>query len=277
MTKLVKIQGTFNVTGIVNTNGGDSGLRSRYLTNHKNHNYAKVFEVGRTEEGKPLFRSYTSSNCIRNAMFKDIHSFADDSNFAQLASTSYLLRGSLITVKDLGSYKRKSCVSVLDAMDTEDVTIVKEQRTKSGERDSTSIHSMDNLPARKQTLDICIDIQELQFVCLDSKINESVPKEKREEFVTGLKKYFEFNSVNSDIEVKKYKSKADEMQQAIDGILFNDEQITFLVNKTVELIENIRITKRGARFEVGEFTVNDENGNIVDSNNAEYHKFYEEV
>lgn len=256
--KIVKMSGMFDVQGIVNFNGGEAPFWDKSNPKHKNHKYAKYNASG---------IDYTSSNCLRQAMFSELVPFQPDTEKAKNEYPKFMgsLAGLLRSGMDANdSRARRSPLTVLDAYTVADTSqIVFEQNSsskvnessltnKKGEKASdTSIFSTDSVGKRQQSLNMVINLSELQFLYLDGQ-RAVVSKKDEKVLVDGLKETFSSLGVSDVVEIKEYTHVSGITAR---GILFSNEQIVALIGSAIKLMENVAIYRKGASLEVKKSSV----------------------
>jgi hypothetical protein len=246
--KALKVTGFFDVSGVVNFNGVES------RNGNKNHRAAK-----KTSEGV----DYTSSNCLRQAMFQELipRQPGSEENKEQYPTFMGTVAGILRGGMDASSgCKGKSPFTLTDAESTINC-IVFEQNTsskpkekdlksnKGADASDTSMFSKDNAGTRKQKLNCILRISDLQFreIGDDSAI---VKKDKEEEYIKSLKMTMESLDVDTSIEVKTAKLSTQLMPSNRQGVIFNDDQLRGLVKSFIALLANIEVFRRDAKLSV---------------------------
>lgn len=232
--KMIKVTGSFDVCGIVNFNGTEK------LNGYNNHKACKKLADG---------IDYTSSNCVRQAMFNDLVPRQPGSEFIKkdfprlMGTLVGLLRGGL----DAGSgCKSKSPITLLDAI-SDGKHVVFEQNSSTNTSTNTSIFSSDNAGPRKQKLEAILRIADLQM----KEVGDSdsvVSKKDSDIYINSLKNTFESLDSDLDIEIKSIIRKGQASPIPRDGIVFSTKQQQALVLKFIELLSGIEVFRRNASF-----------------------------
>ncbi len=227
-----KLRGFSNLTGKVKAENG--------------YQYKKdVSEI--SFEDTPL---YISANCIRHHLFKeqsyDFH-FANTRNINEaLVSLTGLVRGFMLATKS--PLKRTSALLVEDFVDQLGNGNY-EQFTRSGVRDSASIFSKTTFGDTEYLSYASINIEELQFICLDNKFDRqaiAVNSKKRDELAQQIEAFL--NDIKSDAALtpvatfhENYVRKGAIFDEGEEGILLNNDAIKILVTATIEKVSELTI------------------------------------
>lgn len=258
--KSVTVEGVFDVQGVVNYNGVGMHL------GHKNHRRAKQDRSG---------HDFTSSNCLRQAMFSEYvprqpcSQELKDNFTSFMGSVPGLLRGGL----EAGSgCKNKSPLTLLDAYtvlkqneegESRNVLFV-EQCTTSKPKESglkstsakkegadasdTSMFTQDNAPHRHQKLKCVIRFRDMQLVEVGDS-DAVVPKSGVKDLVEGLKTTFSTLGVDADnLTVSEHTLSTASIPTTTTGILLNDEQLRALTAEALRLLEGIEVYRKGAEL-----------------------------
>jgi hypothetical protein len=284
--KKLKVTADLRVSGVVNTNGS-TGLNKK--DGNDNVIYAKTFATKSFDykDSKGTLRTgfktvdFTSSGALRNAMFKSLDPFQllnkdnGDLYLDKLASPIGLLRGVMTATRQL---KRKSPITILDAVTTEELKPTHEARRSTApneeEKTSTNFFGIENYGPRIQKFEMVINLMELQFLNLDEEYGSIIDLHAVEEFVAKLNKYFEDNGVEGGLTPKNYKLKTGFVNKPIRGILLSQAQMKHLVDLSLELAGEIFIYKAGASLEIGELNIQTNKGSGIV---GDFHVFYVEA
>lgn len=179
IVKTIALKITSVGKGIVNK-GGQEEQFSRWdvKTEKKNNfNLAKTALYNKIDEDgtkRQVVKVKISSNCARNAMFQNEQPFQTSHLFANiesqihllLCSKSMLARGYLFAVKN-GTIKRKSPVTVSDAVQINDSVLKLETCSTSGARTDTAYFLNDSVGEVVYENSVIIDLGELAFLSCD--------------------------------------------------------------------------------------------------------------
>jgi len=226
------IRADLNVNGVVNSNGSEAcSYRHNKFMNGKvlnNHVHAKI-----TADGK----DFTSSACLRKALFatSDNYFASDDKNLQDefAGSAEGLLRGYMFTNSKCEAIKRKSCVTVLNAV-SEDDKVITSVCSKSGEREKNSFFSKDDAGERIQKFRAIVDTDMLKIIRHNERDGLSFNC-TMEQFKAILDRNFGLGGEACDIK---------------DGVIeLRDEVVSRLVKYFVQRLKDIGIFKAGASLE----------------------------
>jgi len=233
------IRANLKVNGVVNTNGSQACSFKNNKHQHgktlNNHVHAKI-----TVDGY----DFTSSACLRKALFATSQAyFASDKKEEQdgfAASSEGLLRGYMFTNKSCDAVKRKSSVTVLNAV-SEEKCIITSVCSKSGERSDTSFFSKDDAQARIQKFRAVIDTDMLKQI-KHNEIHGLSFNCTKEEFKALLD---EFHSIDNE----------PACDIVDDGIVLRDYVVDKLVKYFIQRLKDICILKAGASLESDETSI----------------------
>jgi hypothetical protein len=321
-TKSIQFDLTLNGKGIVNF---DSSEQLDFLSSVGIVNYGeKSFYSGgkalsnvlfskknfrKTEDGKTEYHVKVSSECLRNAIFKNGMPAQSPTIMAlpnvlyrAIAHPDSLLRGYMYTESGKGSIKRKSPLYITDAEEIGEwrTSISTDFHSRSGEKElsngkdensakDNTIYKIENVGDVTYKCTGGIDLQELAFISadpiydrmaveVDGGVNEEI-------YINALKENFP----NSTPEFKYYYLKnaytADEWAER--GILLDTETVNQLVKHVLKNILNIYIIKRNAYLKADKLTLKvftdegvetvDVNLNNIDSLNFDFQSNYLEA
>ena len=220
-----------------------------------------------TDDSKCEFHVKVSSECLRNAIFKEGMPAQSPTImniphvlYSAIAHPDSLIRGYLYTDKK-GTLKKKSPLYITDA---EEIgpwrrSVITDFHSRSGQKDSNegkgkedakdnSIYKIENVGAVTYLAKGGIDVQELGFISADPLYDRAAVN------VDGGANetiYLDVLSKNLQIEKPKFKLyylnnayTADEWAER--GILLGSEAVNTLINRTLKNILNISIIRRNA-------------------------------
>ena len=230
-----------------------------------------------TEDGKTEYHVKVSSECLRNAIFKNGMP-AQSPTIMGLPSVLYraiahpdsLLRGYMYTEAGSSAIRKKSPLYITDAEEMGEwrTSIATDFHSRSGEKESskgkdaddakdTSIYKIENVGEVTYKCSGGIDIQELAFISadpvydrmainVDGGVNETI-------YINALKENFP----NATPEFKYYYLKnaytADEWAER--GILLDNETVNQLIKYVLKNILNISIVRRNAFLKADKLTL----------------------
>lgn len=248
---------------------------------HDNIKYAK--KVFYHDENGELsdYKIKISSSCLRKAVFNN-DLVGQNTNFvmnkeilySQLGSPYFMLNGYMLAVKDGSSYKKKSPVSLLSAIQTNDAKTHIETRTRSGfktkktdvDSDSdTSLFSEEVAGEMKYTSKGVINLNELQFVSLDDYYDRWAFS--ADEFDL-FKKYMKMSLPSFDSTVKYYKIKNSTNSFPELGFKFSNEDLSYLVKYFLKRLLTTSIERNAAYANVTSVMVKFVDDAIVDTFNS---------
>lgn len=200
---------------------------------------------------------YISQNCIRHFLFKDqaydaqykaLKSASPDFDSVQklLASETGLLRGYVLPESQ---FKRTSPLLIQDFEDTLGNGQY-EQMGRAGERDANSIFSKTTFGETHYTSYASIDIEQLQFICLDKKFDNAAYYVETDgthcsgdQIAEQITAYLV--AISGDNECKatfgEYVRRGTIFNQPQQGILINDHGVDALVQLMVDKIKSLSI------------------------------------
>lgn len=246
--KSVRVTGFFDVNGVVNYNGVES------RNGNNNHLGAKRNSLG---------VDYTSSNCLRQAMFSEYiprqpcseEAVKQYPEFA--GSVAGILRGGM----DASSQtKAKSPIMVSDAYTVGDQSVFYEQLTsskpkeagkknKKGEEVSdTSVFSRDNSGRRKQLLDMEFRISDIQLQEIGD--NGKVKDKNKDVFTKSLQNSLEMLGVSNKLNEGTFKYATAQIPSTRTGVLLTDEQVSAFVLEFLRLVQGIEVYRRSSSLTV---------------------------
>lgn len=231
----------------------------------------KIFKNVVTPEGKnmSLFKYKVSSECIRHAIYEDVIPFqnpAISSNpitlYNAIAMPCYITRGYMFSQKTSNTLRKKSIVTVCDAIENGDWRNKisfdfhsrsggKDTSTKNdGEQKDTTIYNIENVGNNTYTSEGYIDLTELQFIPCDplyDRMSVDADGGKNEEiymnalkcnlpsFKGGFDYYYINNTYSNDHWAER-------------GILLDKQSVDFLIKDVLKRIMNVNILRRNAYF-----------------------------
>lgn len=257
--------------GIVNYDGKEQKwiLKNLGFKDHVNHNdnnnyCKKTFYRG--PDGKIEYKVKISGNCIKKEMFGDDMVSENNSithnkslNMVMLSSPIKIVRGYMQTEKDEMGLKRKSCININDAIQSNNSISTMELFTKSGEKKKNKVEtevdgsgdtSSDPTLYRKETIGEIeykgtgsINIKQLEFVSTDDIFDRlALSEDDFQEY----KKYAKLHIPNFDSEIGYYVMVGSMDLTPERGFVFNNENKNFLVKYILERLLGIRIQRANA-------------------------------
>lgn len=234
-------------------NGTDSHLKSF----HRNTSYSKK-NFYRDEEGNLTYKIKISSDCLKNAMFKnDVISQSpkitheDAVLYSYIASPMSLIRGYMFANKT-ETLKRSGAFNICDAEQTCNSVSYMETFSKSGEKITNDVDSdkSDNSFYKKETIGNIsystigsIDLMGLQFVSADQVFDRySLNPDKFSIYKSFLK--LRLNNFNSELGYYGIKNTVLDIPEF--GFKLSDENVIELVKETLKRMLLINIKRKGA-------------------------------
>lgn len=226
---LPKLRGYTNLTGKVKDETG-----YKYKKEATDINFSET----------PL---YISQNCVRHHLFReqsfDLHFAAEKSLEKVLASITGLIRGYVVPASQC---KRTSPLLMEDFVDQLGNGNF-EQFGQAGERDSSSFFSKTTFGDTKYTSYGSISIEQLQFISLDKKFDRCamiINEGQGEEVAKTVQDFI--LSLNPTRDVKavfhsNYVRKGTIFDEGEAGILLNQDAILTLIEKALEMINDLTI------------------------------------
>lgn len=269
MTKTVKnilVKLELDGKGIVNYDSNDQKYMARKTRTLKNNtNYSNIMfakknfiKVGETENNEPIldYKIKISNNSLNNAVFSD--SQVENNTaiahhkmllYMNMATVSSILRGYLWTD---GGFKKSSILTLCDAVQSNNAQSSIEIFTKSGVKNKNegSDVSDTSLFFKETVGDITyetignIDLKKLQFISCDSLFDRLALNPDDFEI---YKQFLNKNLPNSEyIKLDYYLLKNTIVNIPEYGILFNNDNIVYMVKELIEKILSINIQKKGS-------------------------------
>ena len=286
--KQILFKVVFNGNGVVNFDDSKSQkyTLSKYKINTKLNNNTKlakkIFFETKDENGNPImdYKIKVSADCLRHGIFENEVDVVNpsimqmDNVFAQyLLSPVGLSRGYMFTYRDKSAVKRKSPLTITDAIQIDGSKSNIEVGSKcdvdydTGKRSDTSFFYTEKIGDTTYESKGVIDLKQLMFVSADAKFDRLAIKP---DWVnTGLthdvlKSYFGesakeeygwFTSMN------KYFGPA----MAENGILLNDEIVDALVKFILKGILGVNIRRNNAWFKTASLQIKVVNDPLKDT------------
>lgn len=269
MTKSILFRYKLKGKGIVNYDSSEQKfIHNKYKTDlrysNNNVSYAKK-HFYKNEDNELDWDIIISSNCLRHNIFiKDAYSQSqtlqksDELLYHNISSISSLLRG-YTHVNSNSGIKRKSPITITDAVQTNNSKSTLETMSKSGNKDSGKVGTDGNMIASdtffsKETIgDIeytgegQIDLMQLCFLPCSQEFDRYG---FNPDLINLYKKYFNFWTnaigIKDDIEIKDYTIKNSHVRISEKGILFSNETINILVKEFFIRMLEFNIKKAGA-------------------------------
>jgi len=304
--------------GIVNFDENDQkytldayGFKKTHYNIYDANNYCKK-HFFKDENGNSKFKVKISSNCIKKAMFKDdavsennLSSHQNELNMALLSSPYKVIKGFMQTEKGELGLRRKSCISMNDAIQTCEAMTYMELHTKSGfkkrkqveldideKKDETSdptLFHKESVGEIKYKGSGEIDISQLEFVSTDDIFDRLAIQE--DDFPL-FKKYSKLHIPNFNSEIGYYSMVGSSDLTPERGFVYSNENKNFLVKYFLDRLIRLKILRSDAyakiiKLEIKEVcdpyvdTFSDQENwmeinSIEDINNLnfEFHQFY---
>jgi hypothetical protein len=237
-----------------------------FFSKENNVSYAKkVFFRGEDENGKLIVKNYLlkiSSHCLKHAIFEtDIpyqsSNIVHDKNifYQHLGSPAAILRGYLFTIRNGSAFKRKSPITLSDAIQTCDALSTIEVRSKSGDKktennrdvnDDTKDNTFffeESVGHIKYESEGFIDLSQLQFVSADDLFDRlGVDPD-----MFGLfSKYLGLQMPNFKSELGYYNMRGSTNGIPELGFKFSDENVLFLVKEFIKRLYSMDIRRKGS-------------------------------
>lgn len=271
MTKIKGIRFKMNLEGqgVVNFDGDVDKFCQKQLKgfehinpHNKNYKFAKkVYRID--EEGKLDYKLKISSACLRHEMFTNPFGNTPISIintklewYHYILSSCGLLRGYMFTQDKLPTIRRKSPITICDAIQTNDAKSFMEIGTQSGNihNDSEiSLHTHEQVGDITYTAEGFINIQELRFFSCSLKydrlgINPDILtyiNDKKENIADTVLKNLYGKDAKYDIGLFYYNefAKASELEL---GILLGDEITINLVKDALMRMFDVYIKRSGS-------------------------------
>lgn len=274
MLKSILFKGTIKGNGIVNYDAKDQKwMLKKYkfdewgsalkFDNIKIGKHALV-KTGNDENGKPQYdvRLKISSNCLRNAIFKEDHPFQNSMILhskkllnMSIASVASLLRGYMFEQEGFTGLKRKSPVIITDAeqtageLSTIDVhTTSGAKRTKGSEDDAsdTSLFYKETVGDVEYSFKGAINLPDLQFIPLSDTFDRMAVNP--DDFETLYRPHLE-KSVGSTVDDPGFymiNSAVNAIPE--EGVLLSQPQTALLVKEFFKRLLSLTITRNASAY-----------------------------
>lgn len=282
--KQILFKVVFNGNGVVNFD--DSKNQKYALGKYKiatglndNTKLAKkiFFETDKKDEnGNPImdYKIKVSADCLRHGIFENEVDVVNpsimqmDNVFAQyLLSPVGLSRGYMFTYKDSSAVKRKSPLTITDAIQTDGNKSNIEVGSTTGERSETSFFYTEKIGDTTYESKGVIDLKQLMFVSADAKFDRlAINPDWVNIGLTHdvLKSYFGENAKEEYgwfTSTNKYFGPA----MAENGILLNDEIVDALVKFILKGILGVNIRRNNAWFKAASLQIKVVNNPLIDT------------
>lgn len=249
---------------------------------HDNVKYAKKV-LYKDENGNLTdYKIKISSSCIRKAIFdKDL--VGQNTNFvmnkeilySQLGSPYFMLNGYMLTVQDGNSFKKKSPITLLSAIQTNGAKTKLETRTRSGKKmvktdvnndSDTSLFTEEDAGEMTYESKGIINLNELQFVSLDDYYDRW--SFSSDDFDT-FKKYMKMSLPTFNSEVKYFKIKDSVNSFPELGFKFSDADVDTLVKYFLKRLLETEIKRNSANARISSLKIKFVNDAIADTFKSE--------
>lgn len=276
--RAIKFAAEFDGMGCVNFDSSTqnyflnaNGLGSETTTNKNVLLAKKIFKNLVNDEGKnrAKFKYKVSSECIRHAMYEDVMPFQNPNIssvptilYNAIAMPCYITRGYMFTPQNCNSLRKKSSVTVCDAVENGEwrSSLTFDFHSRTGEKNTsvkedgdpkdTTIYNIENVGNITYTSEGYIDMTELQFIPADplydrmaidadGGVNERI-------YLDALKRNLPTFDGNFDYYYIDNTYCQDEWAER--GILLNTESVNYLVKDILKRIMNVNVIRRNAYF-----------------------------
>ncbi len=271
MIKNILLKFELSGKGIVNYD--DSSVQKPQINKHENlkhliptykDKYQKTVEANNVSLAKKHlfynddlevdYKIKISENSLRHAIFnEDVH--AQSSSMVSVPSVFYSYIGSILGLtrgyafmNDKETLKKKSPLTITDAIQTNNTKSIVEIQTKSGEKDQNG-DTKDNTMFFKETIgDITyeangnIDLMELQFISSDPIFDRKAFNDDNNIFYENV---LSATLPNFNESVNYYKIKNSVQNIPERGILLNNDDRVFLVKEVLKRLLKLNIYRKG--------------------------------
>ena len=235
------------------------------------------------EEGNPIydFNVKISSGCLRNAIFRnDVECVNPMVKGSDMLASNYMLspvgitRGYMFADNDKegnGTLKRKSPLTVSDAIQTNDAKAVLEIGTTSGDRNPTSMFYVESVGDIEYEFTAMIDMAQLMFIVADPLFDRLAIKADWVD--TGLAEKMlamHFPNISKPI-IGHFTKSAKCLTQDISeyGIILNKEIVDYLVKYLLKRILGASIKRNTGYANVTSISIKEVNDIINDKFESE--------
>lgn len=276
--RAVKFTAEFDGVGCVNFDSVDqryflnaNGLGNSTTMNNNVVLAKKLFKNLVNEEGKNLakFKYKVSSECVRHAMYEDVMPFQNPSIssiptilYNAIAMPCYLTRGYMFPVKDKNALRKKSAVTVCDAVEKGDwrTKVVFDFHSRTGGKNTdtkelddskdTTIYNVENVGNITYTSEGFIDLTELQFIPADPLYDrmavDSDGGSNERIYLDALKR--NFPTFNGGFDYYYIDNTYCNDEWAERGILLDTESVNTMVKDVLKRVMNVNIVRKNAYF-----------------------------
>lgn len=235
----------------------------------KKHYFARRDEDGnpkKDEKGNQMYdyKIKISSDCLRNGIFKDDAEFTNpiiikDDFIAHnyMLSIEGIERGYCFTNKDESGYKRKSCLTITDAVETSNAKSAIEIGTCSGERNVTSMYYTEKVGKTTYETSGVIDFKTLMFVVADPMFDRLAINP---DYLTNGVVEKIMHNLYGDIAkptIGYFTASSKSLTQKISeyGMILNEELVVFLVKELLKRIMGCSIKRSNAYANVTSLSI----------------------
>lgn len=274
MLKSILFKGTIKGNGIVNYDAKDQKwMLKKYkfdewgnalkFDNIKIAKHALV-KTGNDENGKPQYevRLKISSNCLRNAIFKEDHPFQNSMILhskkllnMSIASVGSLLRGYMFEQEGFTGLKRKSPVIITDAeqiagglptIDVHSTSGAKKTKESEDDTSDTFLFYKETVGDVEYSFKGAINLPDLQFIPLSDTFDRMAVNP--DDFETLYKPYLE-RSIGSKInDPGFYMINGAVNAVPEEGVLLSQAQTAFLVKEFFKRLLSLTITRNASGY-----------------------------
>jgi len=235
-----KLRGYTNLTGKVKVNEDPTKNDYLYKKTPQDVDFKKT----------PL---YISSNCAKHYFYKkenyDLHYLSKENKLSKfIPSLTGLVRGYVIAES---GFKKSAALNLEDFVDElgngNYEQLVQDSPMVDGKRTNTSLFSRLTFGDTKYTSYASINIEELQFLSLDSKFDRKMGEftdEQAIQLASDIQDFIISIGGSADSEAtfsNNYVRVGSIFEEVERGILLNSEAISALVNKITDMLENLFI------------------------------------
>ena len=248
----IKIVAYFKGQGIVNFDSTDqkwmlNESAGASIVTHDNTKIGKAaYRV--TEDGKIARTLKVSSQCIRQAIYHMTHNpnimYSPALFNDYISSNPAILMGYMYANEKRGAAKRKSPLTVTDALEISGAIPTFNTHSNSGDRNDTSLYYVEEIGTTRFECSMFIDLSELKHIVLsDTFSRNSVFPDGEEAFKTALR------AKQGEIQDGYYKMVGEDGTVPEYGVELSDDAVVKLVNDLLSHIKQLRIVRANGYLE----------------------------
>ncbi len=240
--------------------------------------FIETDEVNEKGEKVYAYKVRISSNCLRNAIFKNeidvMNASIQENDYVcatYLLSPTGLLRGIVLTNDEGVGIRSASPLTIVDAIQTNDAKSFFEVNTTTGDRSDTSLFYTENVGDITYSTYGTINLKNLMFVCADPVFDRMQIKEGwiTNGLAAQILKSFYGDLANPKADYFTASAKSLTGNLAEYGLLLNDELVDHLVKKQLEMILNMTISRSKAFAKTSSLKIKIVNDPLVDTLDSE--------